>query len=125
MNGSSCAVAIAPHGYAQRSRSIQVIGVGYDDSAEARTALALAQQIANKRSASVRVLMVVNLPTTEVTYWEVMAAGTEEALARLTAAAQAQVDALEGVDGRVVVGEASEELARFGEELVLCRSFSW
>ncbi|HEU4976966.1 MAG TPA: universal stress protein [Baekduia sp.] len=50
LHGAPCPVAVAPRGFAGSDGEIRRVGVGFDDSDEARAALALAAEIAGDRS---------------------------------------------------------------------------
>jgi nucleotide-binding universal stress UspA family protein len=117
LSGSPCAVAIAPHGYAQAPHSIATIGVGYDGSAESQAALALARELAARHDATVRVLQVVQIPA--LAYAGFVGVVWGDAFEMMLADAQKQIDALEGVDGEAVLGLAGEELAAFGTQVDL------
>lgn len=119
LHGASCAVAVAPHGYATHPAAIRTIGVAYNGTPEADAALAVARGLAARHDAAIRALTVVKLPTADVSYWEIMAAGSERAIAAVKDTAQRRLDSLGGVDGRVAVGVPSDELAAFGAELDL------
>jgi len=57
LHGAPCAVAVAPRGYARREHpDLQVIGVGFDGSAESSAALAEAKSLAQQLGARVRVI---------------------------------------------------------------------
>jgi len=57
LHGSSCAVAVVPAGYLTVGRSeLTVIGCGWDGSPESDAALAAAEELAEKASASLRVI---------------------------------------------------------------------
>jgi nucleotide-binding universal stress UspA family protein len=60
LHGSPCPVAIAPRGLARSEFVLRVIGVAYDGSAEARTALELAGSLAGGAAATVRVIGVLD-----------------------------------------------------------------
>jgi len=49
LHGAPCAVLVAPPGYASASRPLRRIGVAYDGSREARTALETARALARRR----------------------------------------------------------------------------
>jgi nucleotide-binding universal stress UspA family protein len=51
-----CAIAIAPHGYAERPAPLVDIGVGYDGSRESEYALAPARELASRSGARIRAL---------------------------------------------------------------------
>ena len=59
LHGAPCAVAVAPHGYAERPHELRLIGVGYDGSPESRRALDLACGLADRTDARVRATTVV------------------------------------------------------------------
>jgi nucleotide-binding universal stress UspA family protein len=119
LNGASCAVAVAPHGYADHAAPITTIGVAYNGTPEAQAALAVARGLAARHGAAIRALMVLKLPSADVSYWDIMAAGYKRAGTALKDRAERQLDSLGGVDGRVAVGVPEEELAAFGAELDL------
>ncbi len=60
LHGSPCPVAVAPRGLARSEYGLRVLGVAYDDSPEARAALALAGELASGASATVRVIGVLD-----------------------------------------------------------------
>jgi len=60
LDGAPCAVAIAPHGYAETSPPLDEIGVGYDGSPESEHALATARELANRAGARIKALRVVS-----------------------------------------------------------------
>ena len=64
LTGAPCAVAIAPRGYATRdSGQIGAIAVAFDDSAESRLALRVARALASRTNATLRALIVIQLPS--------------------------------------------------------------
>jgi nucleotide-binding universal stress UspA family protein len=113
LSGARSAVAVAPVGYAQNSRAISIVGVGYDSSRDSEAALALAREIAARHGADIHLLQVVQIPVSP--YLGV--AG--EALDALVEGAEQQMAAIEGVEGTAVLGLAGEELAAFGERIDL------
>src|SRR6185295_19313155 len=63
LHGSSCPVAVAPHGLAAAEwKTVQRIGVGFDAAPEAQQALVLAAALAAECGASLTVLDVVASP---------------------------------------------------------------
>jgi nucleotide-binding universal stress UspA family protein len=58
LTGASVAVAIAPHGYADRKTDLVTIGCGFDGSPESHEALAWAAALARRRRARLRALAV-------------------------------------------------------------------
>ena len=117
LNGASCAVAVAPLGYADQPAPITTVGVGYDGSPESESALALARALASQHDATVRALDVVQLPT--MGYGGYAGAGLGTVLEDLLADASARLAALDGVDGEALLGLAAEELAAFAARVDL------
>jgi nucleotide-binding universal stress UspA family protein len=115
--GAPCAVAVAPLEYAHDHTSgIAKIGVGYDGSPESEAALAFARELAALHGASLAAMMVVEPPAYAHVVRNVAhvpADHTEQEQA------QAELDALEGVEGHVALGLAGEELAAFGAQVDL------
>lgn len=70
LSDAACAVAIAPHGYAERSRQIKMIGVAYNDTPESEAALAAARSLAPRLGASVQAPTVVSLAAAGPGAWE-------------------------------------------------------
>lgn len=121
LHGSPCAVAVAPSGYAEQPRALRRIGVGFDGSAEARRALALARRFAAETGAVLRILMVAAPPPPAWTTAQVNWSDYEEAAVRAgnrqVAAARAE---LEGEDNaEVVIGDPGVELAMCSNHLDL------
>jgi hypothetical protein len=54
LDGAPCAIAIAPHGYAEIPSPLDAIGVGYDGSSESEHALLTARELANRAGARMR-----------------------------------------------------------------------
>lgn len=117
VDGATCAVAVAPVGYAQALDSIKVIGVGYDESDESRAALALAREVATAYDARIRALRVVPIPTAPYAGYAGLAWGA--ALEDELEQAQARLAGLEGVDGEAVLGLPGEELGVFSASVDL------
>jgi len=125
LNGSPCAVAVAPLGYARDMGRLATIGVGYDGSPESVAALALARELAGRHGARVRALTVVQIPGAQWAGYGGLAWGS--ALDEIVAEAQAALDRL--VDdtppggaelvGETAIGVPGEELAAFGERVDL------
>ena len=55
LSGAPCAVAVAPAGYLDRPRPVEIIGLGYDGTNESKAATAAARTLAARYGASVRV----------------------------------------------------------------------
>ena len=117
MNGAACAVAIASHGFAQRTESIARVGVAYNGSPESETALAVARQLAAATGASVHALEVVSLPS--VAYAGIVAPAIGDTIDALLQEASARMQQLSGVEGRAAYGLTGEELAAFSDEVDL------
>jgi nucleotide-binding universal stress UspA family protein len=62
LHGAPCAVTVAPHGYSEGQRSLDLIAVAYDGTPEAKAALHRAGALAEASGAVVRVLTVVAPP---------------------------------------------------------------
>jgi nucleotide-binding universal stress UspA family protein len=115
LNGSPCAVAIAPRGYSQHPRALARIGVAYNSSPESIAALATARELAAPSGAELKALEVVSIPTYAFTGLIPPTIG--ESVDVLLNESNARMRELDGVDGRAVYGLAGEELAAFGDEL--------
>jgi len=111
LEGSPCAIAVAPRDYAHDMRGLLIIGVGYDGSPESVAALELARGLAERLGGRVRALEVVEIPTAP---W-VGAAGVASGLALddLLAGTRRDLAGLAGVEADAVIGIAGEELAEF------------
>ncbi len=110
INGSPCAIAVAPLGYAERPKAIQTIGVGYDLSPESEAALAAAKGLAARLHAKVRARQVVSIPATG--FIGQSGSGIDEMIEE----AEKHMRALPDVDGDAVYGLTGSELAAFGAE---------
>lgn len=121
LHGAPCAVAVAPAGYAAEPRSIATIGVAYDTSQQSRHALGIAADLARKHGAALRIVRVLD----EQIIWYGGYAGAE-ALADIRRFAEqelreagATVEGVDDVEGILLEGRVSLELARTGEQLDL------
>jgi nucleotide-binding universal stress UspA family protein len=118
-----CAVAVAPRGVAAGERSLRRIGVGLDDSPEARIALALACRLGHLAGAYVRAITVVPppVPPWPAVAWNIAAAGPAEGTPqpddRLVASVTAELDA--DVTPEIACGTAWKELASRSADLDL------
>ncbi|MGD0454042.1 MAG: universal stress protein [Solirubrobacteraceae bacterium] len=115
LNGASCAVAVAPLGYARHPAPFATVGVAYNGSPESIAALALARELAAPTGAKVRALEVVSIPS--VAYTGIVPPALGESMDEMLQQARGRMKGLSDVDGRAVYGLAGEELARFGEEV--------
>jgi nucleotide-binding universal stress UspA family protein len=116
LNGASCAVAVAPHGYADLAASIKTVGVAYNGTIEADAALTVARDLAARYEAKIRAMTVIPVPG-GVGYWE--AFDWSAATDAVEQAANERLRSLDDVDGSVAVGIPSEALAAFGAEVDL------
>jgi len=116
LNGASCAVAVAPLGYAGRRRDLSVIGVAYDGKPDSRAALAAARELAARNGAVIRVCQVISPPSYA---YSPFGMGWTENIEFTLTGAQERLGELAGVDGRVVYGVAGEELASFSRDVDL------
>jgi len=123
LQGSPCPVLVAPRGYAEHGADLGVIGVGFDDSPEARAALELAHALAKATGARLRVIDVVEPIVAGGAFPGDAFAWTEGANARreLVEERLAEVLAQLGdiATGDVMFGNAARELAGEAEHLDL------
>jgi len=113
LNGASCAVAIAAHGYAQTSGEITSIGVAYNASAESEAALEAARALAVLTGASVQLREVI-YSSRGTPAFDVGPTG-EQTLKE----AEDRIQAIPGVTGEAVYGRADQELDAFSDEVDL------
>jgi nucleotide-binding universal stress UspA family protein len=114
-NGAPCAIAIAPHGYAGDAHPLQRIGVGYDDTAESRRALAAARDIAEQTGAGITAMRVVSIE--DVRHQTPLPADWPSTTAALVDQAQRELNALDGVEGVAVCGGPREELTKLSADV--------
>ncbi len=117
LNGASCAVAIAPLGYAEQDASVARIGVAYNRSPESEAALEAARALAGDLRASVELLEVLSIPS--YSYTTVIPALMGEGIETVLQEANRRLHELPGVEGRAVYGLPGEELAAFGGKVDL------
>jgi nucleotide-binding universal stress UspA family protein len=131
LESASCAVAIAPRGYREHAeQSIDVIVCAFDGTPEARRVLTVAEALARRLDASLRVIRVVESPgsvdATRAVDPQAAAAARRirerplDDLRRVVAELDHGVDA----DAAVLYGEPAEELVRasFSADLVVAGS---
>lgn len=115
---SPCPVAIAPHGYSKRTQPITLMTCAFDATPDARRALQLAAQFAERLSARLLVMRVVEAPNPiEATLATEPAAAAALRRIRDQDAAQAhqavaELDASLDAEAIVVRGNAFDELRR-------------
>ncbi len=119
LNGASCAVAIAPHGYGDDPQDIRTIGVAYNDTPEAEAALAVARGLAAEHRATVRALTVVSPTSGAGGGWAPFGEAWGEMIEALEHAAKDRLRSLDGVDGQFAVGLPGDELTAFTDEVDL------
>jgi nucleotide-binding universal stress UspA family protein len=123
LHGARCPVVVAPRRYAEHGGDIRAIGVGYDGSLESHAAARLAAELAAAIGAQLRVILVLEPPTSrgeglaDDPEWEECAEATRER-------AQLVLDDLLGelgeiATGEVVVGDAVVELSYAANDLDL------
>ena len=110
LNGASCAVAIAARGYAEHTRPLANLGVGYNESPESKHALAVARTLAHPSGAAVHVLEVVAIPSYG---YAGMTPSIGESIELMVSEANARLKELSDVDAQAVYGLTGEELAAF------------
>jgi nucleotide-binding universal stress UspA family protein len=108
LNGTPCAVAVAPHGYARTGGQLNTIGVGYDGSQQSEQALAAAITLSKSHDAEVRARWVVSLE--EVSDAHPIPADWQRSAAELVNDRARRMAALEGAHGEAVYGSPREEL---------------
>lgn len=116
LSGAPCAVAVAPRDYARHRQEIRRIGIGYNGSAESEHALRFALDLARRHQAELIACDVVSLPS--YSYFGAGAA-VATAMSDVLSGTEERLQALDGVDSRVVYGVPVEELARFSESVDL------
>jgi len=114
LNGASCAVAVAPAGYAQRPAVLLEIGVGYDGSPESEHALAVALELSRELGARVSAFEAIDLPAGRLSG----PGPADESIDRHLAEARERIASL-GVAPHVAYGDAAEELALYGASVDL------
>jgi nucleotide-binding universal stress UspA family protein len=125
LRGAPCPVAVAPRGYRRVAPAgIERVGVGYAAVPEAEQALRAAVGLATRTGATVRVLSVVEPPTSSASLPFGCDVDGLEATAReqLTSTIRDAIDDVAGrvvISGEVVDGYADDELARLSLELDL------
>ena len=112
-----CAAAISPRGYAESSTPIEIIGVGYDDSAESQAALARAGELAGGADAEIHALILVAAVRFDGSRLAPMNSvmRTDPRLNRM----ERQLSQLDRVRVRPAYGLPVEELGAFGDEVDL------
>ncbi len=116
LNGATCAVAIAPFGYADAHAQIGEVGVAYDGSADSTAALAAGRELARQHDARLSAFQAVAVPA----YLSVPGAGAvAQSVPGMVQEARARIAALGDVEPHAAYGVASEELAVYSASLGL------
>jgi nucleotide-binding universal stress UspA family protein len=124
--GASCAIAIAPRGYAQDDDpGLERIAVAYDGSKEAVAALTAAATLAERAHGELTVLTVADYPRyTPAAAWSLLSEGDihdreHSEKQRLVDAAAASVSGDVVVTGRVLTGDTARRLAEASSDFDL------
>jgi nucleotide-binding universal stress UspA family protein len=117
LNGSPCAIGVAPVAYAHALTPMKTIGVGFDGSDESDAALALARELAQEHGGIVRALRVVQIVTSA--YAGFSGAAWGDALESVLTDAKHEMAGIEGAQGDATLGIPGEELAAFGDTVDL------
>jgi nucleotide-binding universal stress UspA family protein len=126
MHGAPCAIAIAPHGYAERSQtSLLRIAVAFDGSPEAWTALETAIGIAERCHGRLTVISVADYPSYDyAAAWSILTADEfkdyeHKEKQRLLELAFGRVPADLKGEARLLTGDAGSKLAEVSDEFDL------
>ncbi len=106
---ADCAVAVAPHGYADRSHALQRVGVAYDESPASEAAMGLGRRLAEALGAELSAFEVVPPPRGML---EPRRHQVEKAVLALKNARD-HISEHAGVEGHVACGHAVEQLAGY------------
>lgn len=124
LHGSACPIAVAPAGW--RGEAIGTIGVGFDGSAESRSALSAAATLALASGASLRVLSVFEAPDPANPIYAMTSHGYGEIKGELRSAQQTRLDEAVGTlpamldaHAQVIDGHPADVLATESEALDL------
>ncbi len=116
-NGTPCAIAIAPRGYAQTAHRLGTLGLGYDDSPESECALASARELARRYDAVIKAVWVVSLEN--VKEESPIPADWPKTAGELVDRCHDRLRQIDDVDGISVYGGPREELARLSHDVDL------
>ena len=114
LNGSPCAVAVAPAGYAQQPQLMREIGLGYNASPESERALEVARAIAAEHHSKLSAFEAVSIPT--YAFMGPVAAD-EGTIEEMVDAARERVARLRDVEPHAAYGQPAEELALYSASL--------
>jgi nucleotide-binding universal stress UspA family protein len=116
LNGVSCAIAIAPFGYAERPSVLREIGVAYNGSPESKDALQVARGLAAEHGARLSGFRAVSVPS----YLAAPGVGPVlDSLPDLIEQARARIETLGDIEPHAAYGLPAEELALYSASLDL------
>jgi nucleotide-binding universal stress UspA family protein len=116
LNGSPCAIAIAPAGYVAEPAAMREIGVGYDGSPESAHALRFARTLTQELGAKLSAFEAITLPSTALSTGPLP---FDEMVSTLIAGARDRIAALGDVEPHAAYGHPAEELAVYSASLDL------
>lgn len=116
LEGSPCAIAVAPTGYAQAEHAIRVIGVGYNRSGESELALGLARSLAERTGARLSARQVV---TFSPEMFLDPPAHSEEDFEEILQDARQRLAERGGLEAQAVYGRADDALTDYSDEVDL------
>jgi nucleotide-binding universal stress UspA family protein len=116
LHHASCAVAVAPAGYADRPTQTETIAVAYDGSEESEVALAHATLLAGSLGAKLAARNVVEPRVYGGAGWATAGVAIEDPKTTV-AAAHARLGHLDGVELEVIVGPVREALAALSDQV--------
>ncbi len=117
IDGSPCAIAIAPADYRTRGTDWKTIAVGDDGSPESARALHVARGLAPAHHAEIQAVSVIG--PENLSYRELMLPDWSPVTERLEDQRQTKLAAARGVHARVLQGDAGEILVDLSEEVDL------
>jgi nucleotide-binding universal stress UspA family protein len=115
MNGSPCAVAIAPAGYEDHLSKLTTLGVGEHASREGALALKAALALGEQLGAVIRVWSIVSLQ--ELPPGEIDPPDWPTTTERLIQEEKDRLERIPGIESDVIYGEPSDELLRLSEDV--------
>lgn len=116
MSGAPCPVAIAPAHYV-RPPELTRIGVGYDDSREAKAALGLARELVRVHGGRIMARAVISLQ--DLPYGEPIPEGWPKIALELMDDARGRLRAFGDIDGDATYGDPGPQLAELSEDVDL------
>jgi nucleotide-binding universal stress UspA family protein len=117
LNGSPCAVAIAPAGYEDRSSKLSTLGVGENASPEGALGLEVAIALGHGLAAAVRVWSIVSLQ--DLPPGEIDPSDWQKTTERLVQEEKHRLERIPGIESEVTYGEPGDELLRLSEDVDL------